>query len=52
VAAKKKPVFDDTDNSSDFVSCDSAAASSCLGSPEFSFKLKHKTPEKESSFDK
>ena len=53
---KKKPIFDDTDNTSDFVSCDSStnatSTTSGIGSQEAGFDFLHRTSEREDQFDK
>jgi len=52
---KQKTKFEYSDNTSDFVSCNSNETTSghgTLETPEFSFNFKHKSEEKENSFDK
>ena len=45
---KARTVFADSDNSSDFISCDSENEAT----QDFSFSFKHKSQEKENTFDK
>ncbi len=51
---KVKTIFDTSEETSDFLSCDSSlrTAQSQETSTDFSFSFKHKAEEKENSFDK